>query len=93
MINGQIQIGWARGDITPQRKTFVQGQFHTRISDEVLSPLTATALAVAVESENGETEQAILVSCDLCNDAFKPDLLQALEGRCTGMDHSKITVN
>ena len=41
MVQGKLQVGWSRGDITPLRKTFVQGQFHTRISDEVLSPLTA----------------------------------------------------
>ena len=31
-------------NITPPRKSFVFGQFHRRISDEVLSPLTTTAL-------------------------------------------------
>ncbi len=43
MANGELTIGWARGDITPPRKTLVQGQFHTRISDKAVSPLTATA--------------------------------------------------
>ena len=43
MANGRLAIGWARGEITPLRKTLVQGQFHTRISSEVVSPLTATA--------------------------------------------------
>ena len=82
MAKGPLQIGWARGDITPPRKTLVQGQFHTRISDEVLSPLTATAFALEVCGDDGGTEQVVFVSCDLAADAFKADLLRELEGRC-----------
>ncbi len=93
MAHGKLHIGWARGDITPLRKTLVQGQFHTRISDTVLSPLTATALALEVRSENGATEQAVFLSCDLPCDGFNPDLLRELEGRCTDLDPRKITVN
>ena len=93
MVQGKLQVGWSRGDITPLRKTFVQGQFHTRISDEVLSPLTATALALEVKAEDGAVEQAVLLSCDLCNDGFKPDLLRALDGRCPDLDLYKLTVN
>ncbi len=35
MANGQLTIGWARGRITPPRKTLVMGQFHARIANEV----------------------------------------------------------
>lgn len=93
MANGLLHIGWCRGDITPPRKTLVQGQFHTRISDEVLSPLTATALALEVRDEDGSTEQAVFLSCDLAADGFKADLLRELEGRCSDLDLRKITVN
>ena len=101
MAKGRLWIGWSRGDITPQRKTFALGQFHTRITNEVLSPLTATALAIEVRGDNGnqssagvnEADQAILLSCDLTIEAFKPELLQALEGRCPGLDLTKLTVS
>ena len=93
MVYGQLQIGWARGDITPPCKTFVQGQFHTRIADEVLSPLTATTLALEVAGEDGTVEQAVLLSCDLCQDGFKADLLRVLDGRCPDLDLRKLTVN
>lgn len=93
MIRGQLLIGWAQGEITPPRKTFVQGQFHTRISDTVLSPLTATALALEIKNDGGAVEQAVLLSCDLSNDSFKPDLLRALAGHCRDLDYDMITVN
>ncbi len=93
MTKGSLTIGWARGDITPPRKTLVQGQFHTRISNKVVSPLTATALALEVLGEDHKAEQAVFLSCDMGSDGFKPDLLHALAGRCPGLDLRKLTVN
>ena len=93
MAHGQLLIGWARGEISPPRKTLVQGQFHVRISDQVLSPLTATALALEVRGADGAAEQAVLLSCDLGSEAFKADLRRRLEGRCPGLDLRKLTVN
>lgn len=93
MACGQLLIGWGRGEITPPRKTLVQGQFHTRVSDEVLSPLTATALALEVKGEGGSEEQAVFLSCDLAAEGFKADLFRALEGRCPDLDLRKLTAN
>lgn len=93
MTVGNLKIGWAHGDITPQRKTLVCGQFGTRISDQVVSPLTATALAMEVCAADGTAEQAVFLSCDLGSDSFKPDLLSALKDRCPGLELEKITVN
>ncbi|MFC1462560.1 hypothetical protein ACFLQU_03035 [Verrucomicrobiota bacterium] len=92
MAHGRLHIGWAHGDITPPRKTFLLGQFHTRIADTARSPLTATALALEVKAA-GSVEQAVMLSCDLVHDAFKTALLKALDGRCPDLDHSKLTVN
>ena len=92
MVTGKLNIGWTRGEITPPRKTFLLGQFHTRISDEVLSPLTATALALEVRADDENSEQAVLLSVDVANDGFKPDLLRALDGRCADLDLRKLTV-
>lgn len=93
MVNGRLSVGWARGDITPPRKTLVQGQFHTRISSQVVSPLTATALALEAKDGDGAAEQAVLLSCDLTSESFKEALLAALEGRCPDFDLRKLTVN
>ena len=91
MATGKLSIGWQRGDITPPRKTFVMGQFHTRISDEVRSPLTATALALEVTGADG-SEHAVLLSVDIASDSFSGDLRRALAGRCPGLEPRKITV-
>lgn len=93
MITGTLLIGWARGEITPPRKTLVHGQFETRISDKVISPLTATALALEVVDENGAVEQAVMLSCDLSADGFKADLLRELTGHCADLNLQKLTVN
>ena len=93
MAIGRLSIGWGRGDISPQRKTFLLGQYYTRISDEVLSPLTATALALEVRGDDGSKEQAVFLSCDLAGEDFKEELLRELEGRCPGLDLAKLTVN
>lgn len=93
MAHGPLMIGWSRGEITPKGKTLLQGQFYTRIADGTVSPLTATALAIEVTGREGETDHAIFLSCDLCNDGFKTELMRKLEGRCPGLDADKVTVN
>lgn len=93
MIHGKLHIGWARGEITPPRKTLLLGQFYARLAEGTDSPLTATALAIEARDEAGATEQAVFLSCDLAADAFKSDLIRALQGRCPGLDLQKLTVN
>jgi hypothetical protein len=61
-MNAQpIRIGWAAGDVTPEGKCTLCGQFHTRVSDTVQDRLSATALAL--ETADG-TERSILMSLD-----------------------------
>lgn len=61
----ELYAGGATVSITPDRPVALSGQMHTRISQSVGSPVTATALAL--ESRDGEKalDQAILVSCDV----------------------------
>jgi hypothetical protein len=61
----ELFVGSATVSITPDRPVALWGQLHTRISQAVESPVTATALAL--ESRDGEKvlDQAILVACDL----------------------------
>ena len=61
---GNFKIGWASADITPGDPVLLRGQFHARVSEGVMDPVTATALAI--ESGNGTSSgKAILISCDL----------------------------
>ncbi|MFO7948533.1 MAG: neutral/alkaline non-lysosomal ceramidase N-terminal domain-containing protein [Armatimonadota bacterium] len=64
-INDRVKIGWAQADITPDDDVILAGQFHARVSEGVMDPVTATALAI--ESANGAGGQVVMVSCDLAS--------------------------
>ena len=57
-----IKIGWSEADITPEKgvKIGLDGQFFERITDEVESRITVTALAL----DSGD-DRAVIISCDL----------------------------
>ena len=93
MPQGQLHIGWSRIDITPPKKTLLLGQFHARLADTAISPLTATALAIETRAQDDSLEQAIFLSCDLAAESFKSDLLLKLADRCAGFDPNKLTIN
>ena len=62
--SGNFHIGWSSADITPDGPVLLRGQFHARVSEGVMDPITATVLAI----ESGEgtfSKKAILISCDL----------------------------
>jgi hypothetical protein len=64
-IEGQLYIGWAVADITPDRPVALTGQLHKRISESVQDPINATILAIETKGAEGSIEQAIMVSCDV----------------------------
>jgi hypothetical protein len=59
-----IRIGWAAAEITPSKPVLLAGQFHARVSEGVMDPITATALAMEVH-RNGEASGVVMISCDL----------------------------
>jgi len=56
----RVKIGWATRDVTTPEPVGIPGQFHLRISEGVLDPLTVTALVV-----DGGDDTAIFLSADL----------------------------
>ena len=93
MSKGTLSIGWSEVDITPPKKTLLQGQFHARFATSAISPLRARALALETCSAGTALGQAVFLSCDLPGESFKEDLIAKLEGRCPGLDPSKLTLN
>src|SRR3954464_255479 len=91
----ELHVGGATVSITPERPVALAGQMHTRISRNVESPVTATALAL--ESRDGDTvvDQAVLVSCDLVAiEAAVLDRARRLVGdRVPGLDRRKVVLN
>ncbi|MCA9432059.1 MAG: hypothetical protein KC940_16220, partial [Candidatus Omnitrophica bacterium] len=60
---GDLWIGWASTEITPDRPVALVGQKHKRVSTRVRDPLTATALAIETKNEQGDMiDQAVMVS-------------------------------
>lgn len=68
----KLQIGWGRREISIREQVEIPGQMYMRISNEILDPLYATALAVS--EEGGET--VIFCSMDLGN--FNTGLLDLI---------------
>jgi len=89
---GELWIGAATADITPDRPVPLTGGSSVRIAREVLNRCTANVLAL--ESRDGQRalDQAILVSCDLC--VIRPGIQEGfrkhLAGRLPGFDLNKI---
>ncbi len=62
---GELLIGTAETDITPELPAAIQGQFYLRLADSVETPLTANVIALESQDKDHVTDMAIMVSCDL----------------------------
>ena len=86
----KIKFGWAEDSITPNKRVRLAGQFFDRISQEIETPVTATALAI--EAGN---EQAIICSVDETH--TYGDLLDRIREKlkvlAPDLDTSKIIIN
>lgn len=54
-----LLIGWSSVDLTPKQPVSLRGQFHARICEGVMDPITATIMAL----ESSDV-RVVLVSCD-----------------------------
>ncbi len=61
----KLYIGWSTKSITPDKPVALAGQFETRISTEIMDPVTCTALAIETRDGSKSIETAIMISCDL----------------------------
>ena len=88
-------MGWSSADITPPRPVALVGQYHTRVSQGALDPLTLTALALETRGPDGKNEQVVLISCDLCFVEIPviERLREALRGRIPDFDAGKLVVS
>jgi predicted neutral ceramidase superfamily lipid hydrolase len=77
MTETKLKIGWAQADITPDEPVYIIGQFHARVSEGVLDPITATALVL----DSGD-EHVVLVSIDTVavGEALREAIAERLDG-------------
>lgn len=62
---GEILIGTASADISPQLPVALMGQFNLRVAEVAETPLYAGVVAIEGKNKNGIADTAVFVSCDL----------------------------
>src|SRR5690606_15132705 len=79
----------------PDLPVALAGQFHTRISEYVHDPVTATAIAIETRQDGKVVDQAIMVSCDLVaiRGGLQERLRANLQDRLDGFDVQKLFLN
>lgn len=84
-----LKVGWAQADITPKEPVLIAGQFHSRVSEGVIDPITATVLVL----EN-EGDHVVFVSCDVVSipDALRDAVRGKLLG-AVGLDPRKVILH
>ncbi len=92
---GGLRIGWASVNITPERPVVLRGQFHARVSEGVMDPVTATALAIESVGEGGTNDYAILVSVDLVAiaDKLRDRVREHLRAALPELDGTKVLLS
>lgn len=85
-----LRVGWAEAEITPCGRVLIAGLFHARLSEGVLDPLTATALAL---ESNGE--HMVLVSCDTVTipDELRDAVRERLYEKAVEFDPMKVVLH
>jgi len=92
---GQIWIGAANVNITPDQPVAISGQFATRIATEVEAPVTATALALETRNADQVEDQALIISCDLVgiSAGVQDQLRSRLKSQLPDLDVNKLFLN
>ncbi|MBM4157069.1 MAG: hypothetical protein FJ221_18900, partial [Lentisphaerae bacterium] len=75
----ELRVGAATADLTPDRPVALDGQFGTRVSKGIDTPLTASAVAIEAYGGGAASDRAVLVSLDLVS--VRPPLVQAIRDR------------
>ncbi len=89
---GQLLVGTATADITPEGPVALRGQFQLRIAGTVETPLAAGV--VALESRDGDQTRdvAVMVACDLIAipNTVRDMVREEVAKRIPGLDTQKI---
>ncbi len=93
--HGELRIGWASTDLTPEKPVLVTGQFHARVSEGVLDPVTATALALEFFQDGKSTDFAVMVSCEFVTipDGLRDAVRVRLEKILPEIDPMRVFLN
>jgi hypothetical protein len=87
-----LRVGWASADITPDQPVVLRGQFHARVSEGVMDPVTATALALESVHQDGSKDYTVMVSVDLASlgDALRDQIREQIGEQLPDLDPDKV---
>ncbi len=87
-----LRIGWASVDITPDQPVVLRGQFHARVSERVMDPVTATALALESVGPEGVRDYTVMVSVDLVSvsDQLREEIREHLAQQLPDLEPTKV---
>jgi len=92
---GKLRIGWASADLTPEKPVVLTGFSRARVSEGVLDPITATALAVESVDGDDATGTVVMVSCDLISiaDELRDRVRAKVKQALPEIDPSAVVLN
>ncbi|MEY5024618.1 MAG: hypothetical protein RLZZ244_146 [Verrucomicrobiota bacterium] len=92
---GVLRVGAAVADITPTRPVALMGQFHTRITQRVETPLRAVALALESASGSACEGRLVWIACDLTvlPDSVIQRFRARFQGRVAGLEGRQVVLS
>ena len=91
----KLYVGWSTKSITPDKPVALAGQFETRISTEVMDPVTCTVLAMETRDGNTSIETAVMVSVDISGitEEFDLEVKALIRKQMPTFDVNKLVMN
>ncbi len=89
-----LTAGWAEADITPGEPVYLAGQHYARVSEDVMDPVTATALVLESVKNGQKASHAVMVSCDLVaiSDELR-DMVRGYAADAPGIEPGSIIIS
>lgn len=94
MTTQNVKIGWGQADITPDRPVLLAGQFYARVSEGVMDPVTATAMAIESGYDRGSSGRLVMVSCDLASisNELRDAVRQRVESKTSDLNPDDLVI-
>jgi hypothetical protein len=90
-----LLIGWASADVTPEKPVLIAGQFHARVSEGVMDPITVTAMALEAIRDGKPAGRVVMVSCDfsMISEGISDSVRACVQREVPGLDPMSLLFN
>src|SRR5688572_33219382 len=91
-VGGEIRVGAAEVDITPNGPIALAGNFSTRVSRVHDTPIFAAALAIEAGGGGSQEDHVIIITCDLVaiRDGVQQKFRERLRSRLPRVDMRRV---